>query len=161
MLALANLFDMASTSIVVALLPIYAEQLGAGPVFLGLLFTFPTAASTLLSTPFGYLADRTSRKPWSVVGTIVGGLSVVGVGLARDETTRHPADGWSSNSLGFDGVVEPHRVRPGPFATERATEVQRGVDQADVTERLGKVTQVLAGLRVDLLGEQPEGTHVL
>ena len=86
-LALANLLDMASTSIVVPLLPIYAERLGAGPVFLGLLFTLPTATSTLLSTPFGYLADRTARKPWIVAGTILGGLSVVGVGLAGDPTT--------------------------------------------------------------------------
>ena len=86
-LALANLLDMASTSIVVPLLPIYAERLGAGPVFLGLLFTLPTAVSTLLSTPFGYLADRTSRKPPIVAGTILGGLSVVGVGFAGDPTT--------------------------------------------------------------------------
>jgi MFS family permease len=86
-LALANLLDKASTSIVVPLLPIYAEQLGAGPIFLGLLFTLPTGASTLLSTPFGYLADRTARKPWIVAGMILGGVSVLGVGLAGDPMT--------------------------------------------------------------------------
>lgn len=86
-LALTNLLDMASMSIVVPLLPIYAERLGAGPVFLGLLFALPTAVSTLLSTPAGYLADRTSRKPWIVAGTLLGGLSVVGVGLASEPTT--------------------------------------------------------------------------
>ena len=86
-LALANLLDKASTSVVVPLLPIYAEQLGAGPVFLGLLFTLPTGVSTLLSTPFGYLADRTGRRPWIVAGMILGGLSVLGVGLAGDPTT--------------------------------------------------------------------------
>jgi MFS family permease len=86
-LALANLLDTASTSIVVPLLPIYAEQLGAGPVFLGLLFTLPTGASTLLSTPFGYLADRTGRRLWIVAGMSLGGVSVLGVGLAGDPTT--------------------------------------------------------------------------
>jgi len=36
----------------------------------------------------------------------------------------------------------------------------RGVDQPDVAECLGKVTELLAGLRVDLLGEQADVVDV-
>lgn len=80
----ANLLNVMSVSIIVPLLPTYADRLGAGPVLIGLLFTLPTAARALCSTPFGYLADRTARKPLIVLGTCLGATSVVGLGLAEN-----------------------------------------------------------------------------
>jgi MFS family permease len=81
-LAVANLLDGSSTSILVPLLPLYAASLDAGPVLLGLLFTLPTAGRAALSTPMGRLADRVGRRPLIVAGMAVGAASVLGLAAA-------------------------------------------------------------------------------
>lgn len=86
-LGAANLLDVMSVSIIVPLLPGYAQQLGAGPAFVGLLFAAPTVTRALLSVPLGYLSDRTGRRLWIAGGMIVGALSVMALGLAAAPIT--------------------------------------------------------------------------
>lgn len=80
-LAVSNLLDHASTSIVIPLLPAYAATFGIGPVGLGLLFSLPTAANAVFSIAFGTLSDRFGRRPFMVVGMLLGSVSVVGLGV--------------------------------------------------------------------------------
>ncbi|WP_101295534.1 MFS transporter [Halegenticoccus soli] len=84
LLGAANLLDKSSTSIVVPLLPLYAERLGAGPILLGLVFALPTAVSALLSAPAGYVGDRLARKPLIVAGTALSAVGVVGLAFVSD-----------------------------------------------------------------------------
>lgn len=86
LLAGANLLDGASTSIVVPLLPLYAEALGVGPAYLGLLFALPPLFRALFSTPMGYLADRLGRRPFLVSGTAASAVGVAGLALTTDPT---------------------------------------------------------------------------
>ena len=74
------------------------------------------------------------------------------------EAKRAPRE--SRISLGFDRVIEPYWIGTYSFAAERTTEIQRGVDQADVAERLWEVPEMRAGVGVDLLGEQAERADV-
>lgn len=83
LLAGANLLDTMSISIIVPLLPTYAESLGAGAFLIGLIFAAESAAKATLSAPFGHLTDRTNRRVWIVVGTIVSALSVMAFGLVE------------------------------------------------------------------------------
>lgn len=84
LLSVVNLLDKSSSSIIVPLLPLYAESLGVGPIYLGLLFALPTAVSALFSTPFGYLADRVARKPLVVAGMALSAVGVLGLALVVD-----------------------------------------------------------------------------
>lgn len=86
LLAGANLLDSASTSIVVPLLPLYAETLGVGPAYLGLLFAVPPLFRALFSTPMGYLADRLGRRPFLVGGTAASAAGVAGLALTTNPT---------------------------------------------------------------------------
>ncbi|MCH7661624.1 MAG: MFS transporter [Euryarchaeota archaeon] len=82
LLALAGLFASMSHSIIVPLLPAYADSLGAGPVFIGLLFGAPAAVQAICSPLFGYLADRMARKPLICFGIALGVGSVAALGVA-------------------------------------------------------------------------------
>lgn len=81
LLAGAHCLDLASGSLVVPLLPVYADRLGADALALGLLFALPTAANAALATPCGRLADRVGRAPLVVAGLAVGAVATAGVGL--------------------------------------------------------------------------------
>jgi MFS family permease len=81
-LAVAHLLDVMSGSLVVPLLPTYAETLGADAVLLGVVFTLPTAANALLAAPFGSLADRVGRRPFVIGGLALGAASTGALGLA-------------------------------------------------------------------------------
>ncbi|KAB1192364.1 MFS transporter [Haloferax sp. MBLA0076] len=81
-LAVSNLLDHASTSIVIPLLPAYAATFGIGPVSLGLLFSLPIGSRAVFSLAFGSLSDRLGRRPFIVAGMVVGAVSVVGLGVA-------------------------------------------------------------------------------
>ena len=70
-----------SHSIIVPLLPAYAEALGAGPVFIGLLFAAPAATQAICSPLFGYLADRVARKPLICFGILLCAGSVAALGV--------------------------------------------------------------------------------
>ncbi len=81
-LAVVHLLDVMSGSIVVPLLPSYAQRFGAGSLLLGLIFTLPAAASAVLSTPLGALADAYGRRTFIVVGLLLGSVATIGVGFA-------------------------------------------------------------------------------
>jgi MFS family permease len=109
-----------SHSIIVPLLPAYAEALGAGPVFIGLLFAAPAATQAICSPLFGYLADRVARKPLICFGILLcaGSVAALGVvsgplallalrgidGLAlamqRPATTAYIGDQYAENERG-------------------------------------------------------------
>lgn len=105
LLAAANLLDSASTSIVVPLLPLYAETLGVGPAYLGLLFAVPPLFRALCSTPMGYLADRLGRRPFLVGGTAASAAGVAGLALTTDPTA------WLALRA-VDGVGSAMRAPP-------------------------------------------------
>ena len=67
-LALSIFSSMLGSGIVVPLLPLYAESLGATGVWLGVIFA-GFSVSHALSTPvFGWLSDRRGRKPVLSIG---------------------------------------------------------------------------------------------
>lgn len=104
-LGVANLLDSASSSIIVPLLPLYAESLGVGPFYLGLLFALPTAVKAVVSPAAGYLSDRTTRTPWMVGGMALGGASVVALAFASQP--------WLLLALrGIDGFAAAVRNAP-------------------------------------------------
>ena len=83
--------DLLGFSLILPLLPYYAEKFGANPTIIGLL-TASYAAASLLGTPLmGRLSDRFGRRPillLSVAGTFVGFLFLgfaepIGRGLAN------------------------------------------------------------------------------
>lgn len=84
LLGTADLLDVMSVSIIVPLLPLYAQDLGAGFVLIGVIFTAETFAKAVFSTPFGYLSDRLDRRVWIVLGMVLSALTVVALGLVKD-----------------------------------------------------------------------------
>ncbi len=83
--------DLLGFSLILPLLPYYAEQYGASPFIVGLLVASYAAASLVGSPILGRLSDRYGRRPvllLSVFGTLVGflflGLAApIGEGLAN------------------------------------------------------------------------------
>lgn len=56
--------------IVVPLLPVYAHDLGAGGIYIGLIFGAFSLSRTCLLPYFGRLSDRKGRKPFIVIGLL-------------------------------------------------------------------------------------------
>jgi DHA1 family tetracycline resistance protein-like MFS transporter len=83
--------DLLGFSLILPLLPYYAEKYGASPFVVGLLVASYAAASLLGSPLLGRLSDRFGRRPvllLSVFGTLIGFLFLgfaapIGEGLAR------------------------------------------------------------------------------
>ena len=73
-LAISIFSCMLGSGIVVPLLPLYAESLGASGFWLGVIFAaFPI--SRVLTTPiFGRLSDRNGRKPFIAIGLLAYGI---------------------------------------------------------------------------------------
>jgi MFS transporter, DHA1 family, multidrug resistance protein len=70
--------------IVVPLLPVYAESLGASGFYIGLIFSSFSLSRTFLLPLFGRLSDRTGRKPYITLGLL--GYAVVSVAFIFAET---------------------------------------------------------------------------
>lgn len=70
--------------IVVPLLPVYAESLGAGGLYIGLVFASFSLSRTFLLPLFGHLSDRTGRKPYITLGLL--GYALVSVAFVFTET---------------------------------------------------------------------------
>lgn len=83
LLAFANLLDQMSISLIIPLLPTYAEQLGASPLLIGLIFSAETLAKAIFSAPFGYFSDKFNRRGLIVTGLGVSALSVMALGFIR------------------------------------------------------------------------------
>jgi len=73
-LAISIFSCMLGSGIVVPLLPLYAESLGASGFWLGVIFAgYPLAR--ILTTPiFGRLSDRRGRKPFISIGLLAYGI---------------------------------------------------------------------------------------
>jgi len=78
---------MLGSGIVVPLLPLYAESLGASGFWLGVIFAaFPI--SRILTTPiFGRLSDRKGRKPFISIGLLAYGI--ISFGFIYADTVFH------------------------------------------------------------------------
>ncbi len=63
--------------IVVPLLPVYAENLGASGVYIGFIFAVFSLSRTVLLPLFGSLSDKTGRKPYITAGLM--GYALVSV----------------------------------------------------------------------------------
>jgi MFS family permease len=66
----ALLATITGVGIVVPLLPVYADNLGAGGLYIGLIFGAFSISRTLLLPLFGRWSDRKGRKPFIVVGLL-------------------------------------------------------------------------------------------
>ena len=69
--------DILGLTIMIPLLPFYAEQFGARPVAVGLLVSSYAFCQLVAGPPLGALSDRIGRKPVliiSQVGTFIGFL---------------------------------------------------------------------------------------
>src|SRR2546422_8928036 len=77
------LVDILGLTIILPLLPFYAESLGASPSTVGLLFSAYAICQLLAGPPLGQLSDRVGRRPVlliSQIGTCIGFLIL---GFAR------------------------------------------------------------------------------
>lgn len=79
-LALSIFSCMLGSGIVIPLLPLYAESLGASGVGLGLIFAVFAIAYAISTPIFGRLSDRKGRKPILTIGLLL--YAVISVGLA-------------------------------------------------------------------------------
>jgi MFS family permease len=83
LLGTADLLDVMSVSIIIPLLPLYAEDLGAGFVLIGIMFTAETFAKAVFATPFGYLSDKLDRRTWIVIGMVFSAVTVILLGFVK------------------------------------------------------------------------------
>lgn len=67
-LALSIFSSMLGAGIVVPLLPLYAESLGATGIWLGAIFAGFSISRTIVTPVFGRLSDRSGRKPFICIG---------------------------------------------------------------------------------------------
>jgi len=67
-LALSIFSSMLGAGIVVPLLPLYAESLGASGLWLGVIFAAFSISRTIFTPIFGRLSDRSGRKPFICIG---------------------------------------------------------------------------------------------
>lgn len=84
--SLTGLLDQMSVYIIIALFPIYINEMGISGLVFGLIFAANPFASAVLKTPFGYLADRFDRKNLIVGGTVISGLSIAALAVATSPT---------------------------------------------------------------------------
>ncbi|MBI2860627.1 MAG: MFS transporter [Chloroflexi bacterium] len=73
-LAISIFIAMLGSGIVVPLLPLYAEGLGASGLWLGLVFASFPIARTLATPVFGRLSDRQGRKRYIAIGLLAYGI---------------------------------------------------------------------------------------
>ena len=67
-LALSIFSSMLGAGIVIPLLPLYAESLGASGIWLGAIFAGFSISRTIVTPIFGRLSDRSGRKPFICIG---------------------------------------------------------------------------------------------
>lgn len=120
--------DVLGFSILIPILPFYAQRFGASPLIYGLIFTVVALAALLASPVWGRLSDRVGRKKiliYSQVGAVLGymilgiagGLPMIFLGRA--------IEGIGSGNIGvtqsyISDVTQPHQ-RARAFALMGAT----------------------------------------
>lgn len=83
LLSATNFLDNMSRTIIVPLLPLYAEEVGASALLIGLIFAAPDAVRIVAGPIFGALSDVTTRRQWIVLGLFLSAASVIALGLLR------------------------------------------------------------------------------
>lgn len=81
-LSLGNLLDVMSSTIFVPFIPTLAEELGASPFIIGLIFTVPAVVGAVVNAPAGYLSDRLGRRPLISIGVTLSSLPVMAIAFA-------------------------------------------------------------------------------
>ena len=81
-LATANVLDTMSGTIFIPFLPSLAEDIGASPLVIGLIFTAPAVVGAVVNTPAGYLSDRWGRRPLIWTGVTFSALPVMAIAFA-------------------------------------------------------------------------------
>lgn len=82
-LSLTAFIDMLGFSIILPILPFYAEQYGASPATIGLLFASYSFMQFVFSPIWGSVSDRVGRKPILILGLAGAGAGLVVFGLAQ------------------------------------------------------------------------------
>ncbi|MFC2002174.1 MFS transporter [Chloroflexota bacterium] len=77
-LAISIFSCMLGSGIVVPLLPLYAESLGASGLWLGVIFASFPISRTLATPIFGRISDRRGRKPFISIGLLAYGIISLG-----------------------------------------------------------------------------------
>lgn len=86
-LAIANVLDTMSGTIFIPFLPSLAEDIGASPLLIGLIFTAPAVVGAVVNAPAGYLSDRWGRRPLIWSGVTFSALPVMAIALAGSPLT--------------------------------------------------------------------------
>lgn len=80
----SNFTSVIGVGIVVPLLPVYAHQLGAGGMAIGLIFAAFSLSRALCMPVFGRLSDRKGRKPFIIAGLLSYALISLAFVMTRD-----------------------------------------------------------------------------
>lgn len=86
-LAVTNVLDVMSATLFVPFLPSLAEDLGASPIVIGLIFTVPAIVGAVVTAPAGYLSDRVGRRPLIWSGVTFSALPVMAIAFAWSPLT--------------------------------------------------------------------------
>lgn len=81
-LSVANVLDVMSATIFVPFLPTLAEDLGASPFVIGLIFTAPAVVEAVSTAPAGYVSDKIGRQPLIWSGVTFSALPVMAIAFA-------------------------------------------------------------------------------
>src|ERR671927_518223 len=115
--------DILGLTIMLPLLPFYAEQFGASPAVVGLLVSTYAACQLLAGPPLGALSDQIGRKPVllaSQIGTFVGFLVLAGAQSLWLVFVARIIDGLTAGNLSvaqaYIADVTPPKDRARAFA---------------------------------------------
>ena len=113
------LIDFAGYSVLVPVLPIYADDLGASPFEVGMIVTFYALTQLLFLPMWGWASDRIGRRP-AILGSLAGttmayGILIVADDLAEVYLSRILA-GFFAASLGTAQAMVTDLTPPGKRA---------------------------------------------
>ncbi|MFC1992900.1 MFS transporter [Chloroflexota bacterium] len=77
-LALSIFSSMLGSGIIAPLLPLYAENLGATGIWIGVIFTGFSISRTIFIPIMGRLSDRNGRKPFICIGLLIYAITSLG-----------------------------------------------------------------------------------
>jgi MFS transporter, DHA1 family, tetracycline resistance protein len=113
------LVDVLGLTIVIPLLPIYAERFGASPLVATLLSSCYAACSLLSSPVIGRLSDRHGRRPLLLIsqaGTLTGFLILASAGSLLVVFVGRILDGLTAGNLSLAQAYISDHTKPGDRA---------------------------------------------
>ena len=123
--------DMIGYGIVIPILPIYAQNLGASEEKIGFLFASYSLVLILTLLPFGMMVDRYGKKPF-----VVGGMSLLSLSSVLYATSH------SLSQLTLSRMVQGLSASLTwaaalPLAAEASDETKRGLEMSAITVATG------------------------